>query len=325
MRWFLLSLLLLTACDDSKADEAPAPPPAKVDEAEARARAAAAARAQAAAVTPPPEPTFAEQIAERVGEVDAVPKAIDLFLTRYSDPQASVDEAARHQALDELVQFIAVAVVDPYGKGGLLESGAIGTAACMRSGKCDTGEPTLAAQEALAALESRGFKIVYAGWRKFDIVPNLDVMAQRLAPALPEIGVEYMQALMWDKDKVEGGAGEDGEIDPSDVAEGLLRWEALAGRDRSSYARRAKERAAAVAERYLRLCVPNDASSDGACVVAKAHYKSYRAFIKEHADSAYAPAVEHFVEQAKAAGSRLSAEQLAALVQQSVDKVGSAP
>lgn len=321
MRWFLLSLLLLTACDDSKADEAPAPPPAKVDDAEARARAAAAARAKAEAEAQPPEPTFAEQIAERAGEVDAVPKAIDLFVTRYSDPQASVDEAGRHQALDQLVQFIAEAVVDPYGRGGLLESGAIGTAACMRSGKCDTGEPTLAAQEALAALESRGLKIVYAGWRKFDVVPNLDVMAQRLAPALPEIGVEYMQALMWEKDSVQGGAGEDEPIDPRDVALGLSRWEALAGRDGSSYAQRAKERAAAVAERYLRLC----ASDQGACVVAKAHYKSYRAFIKEHADSAYAPAVEHFVGQAKAAGSRLSAEQLGALVQQSLAKVGSAP
>ena len=138
-------------------------------------------------------------------------------------------------------------------------------------------------------------------------------LASTLKPALPKTSLMFLEVEGLEQDKVESAFDEPGfGGDPNDVADVLVRWEALAALGSAG----ASKRMDAVAETYLKLCVSH--FEDVHCTVGPDLVKSYEIFVEAHSESVYQPCVRIFLEGVKKSRLKLTQAKIKKLIEASL-------
>lgn len=147
---------------------------------------------------------------------------------------------------------------------------------------------------------------------------------ERLAPALSEAGLAYIEAIAWERDEIgipspawvrlqAGGPKGDPEL--------LALWEELAGKPEGK-AWRATEHGRAVLQRYLERCAAIEHTYFLECTVSASLRKSYEDFLAAHPRSIYRDAIATFLASVEAKGFRIQREKkFDAIVAEAMAKV----
>ncbi|MEM6992048.1 MAG: hypothetical protein AAF721_16175, partial [Myxococcota bacterium] len=236
-------------------------------------------------------PSVATALAQIDPSADsALDDAAAAFLAHYAGAEA-VDEAQRKIDLDALAARVAegAEAVD----AAVAKNFDYGSAACEATGKCSSDPPSAEATAWVAAQHARGIVFRYAGEGTTEAKLDPSVLAKRLAKGLSPAAAGYLLAQAAD-DKALANYDEDGYGGPADdLVDAIVAWEAVDRLGASPYRATAESRASALLSEYLRMGYSE--FNERRHPVTEEHRASYARFIRDHADSRYAAAVERFV------------------------------
>ena len=322
----LLAVALTLACDASPKEKASTKDATAVPGESAREPERAKPRgddppSDTASATPDAPPTketppasFEDTIAAIPADApDASDRAFAAFVKRHG--KAKHGEDAMRRDLDILLELVSDQALRLDEQ--LQKDGPLAAAGCRFTRQCDSGEPTPAAEARLKRFRERGVTVVYAGEGTIEATIDYAVVASRLGSVLSRTARAYLEACDADQQAMsqhdEGGY--DG--DPRELGDAALSWEKVAVSGVEAYAEDARLRVVDVFTAYLRVpWRPYDRHSP----VTKKPRAEYRRFVDEHATSAFAPAVQHYLDAMKRLKHRPTEAQLDATIAEALKR-----